>query len=105
MPVRNKKWLKKATHLHCSQASYEVALRKCMYYVNNIDDEWQMDLPDLNQIQSKNDNHWCLRTPSSSDVTARECPGVDFRPPKISETKQCWEKQVTPLQNLPEYMI
>jgi len=58
---KTKQWLaKQATYTLHRQARKNYPSRK--YYVNNIDDQWQMDLADMNQLQSKNNNHRYILT-------------------------------------------
>lgn len=58
---RTKLWLRKQpTYTLHRRARKIYPSRK--YYVNSIDDQWQMDLADMNQIQSKNNNHRYILT-------------------------------------------
>ena len=56
-----KKWLtKQATYTLHRRARKTYPSRK--YYVNTIDDQWQMDLADMNQLQRQNNNHRYILT-------------------------------------------
>lgn len=58
---RTKKWLQKQkTYTLHRRARKRYPTRK--YYVNSIDDQWQMDLADMNQLQSQNRNHRYILT-------------------------------------------
>ena len=58
---KTREWLKKqATYTLHKRARKTYPDRK--YYVNAIDDQWQMDLADMNQIQRQNGNHRCTLT-------------------------------------------
>ena len=58
---KTKEWLKKqSTYTLHRRARKNYPSRK--YYVNNIDDQWQMDLADMNQLQRKNDNYRYILT-------------------------------------------
>ena len=58
---KTKEWLRKqATYTLHKRARKTYPDRK--YYVNAIDDQWQMDLADMNRIQSKNENHRYILT-------------------------------------------
>ena len=53
---KTKEWLKKqSTYTLHKRARKTYPDRK--YYVNNIDDQWQMDLADMSRIQRQNDSH------------------------------------------------
>ena len=62
VPVKKtRKWLtKQSTYTLHRQARKTYPSRK--YYVNTIDDQWQMDLADMNQLQAKNNNHRYILT-------------------------------------------
>ena len=56
-----KKWLQKqATYTLHRRARKSYPTRK--YYVNTIDDQWQMDLADMNQLQSQNEGYRYILT-------------------------------------------
>ena len=56
-----KEWLKKqATYTLHHRARKTYPHRK--YYVNTIDDQWQMDLADMNRLQDKNKNYRYILT-------------------------------------------
>ena len=58
---KTKEWLKKqSTYTLHKRARKTYPDRK--YYVNNIDDQWQMDLADMSRIQRQNDNHRYILT-------------------------------------------
>ena len=58
---KTKEWLKKqSTYTLHRQARKNYPSRK--YYVNTIDEQWQMDLADMNQLQRKNKNHRYILT-------------------------------------------
>lgn len=58
---KTKEWLtKQATYTLHRQARKTYPSRK--YYVNSIDDQWQMDLADMNQLQRQNGNHRYILT-------------------------------------------
>ena len=58
---RTREWLKKQpTYTLHRRARKTYPSRK--YYVNTIDDQWQMDLADMNQLQGKNDRHRYILT-------------------------------------------
>ena len=62
VPLRKtKEWLtKQSTYTLHRQARKTYPSRK--YYVNTIDSQWQMDLADMNQLQSKNDSYRYILT-------------------------------------------
>ena len=58
---KTKQWLmKQGTYTLHRQARKTYPSRK--YYVNTIDDQWQMDLADMNQLQRQNNNHRYILT-------------------------------------------
>ena len=58
---KTKQWLmKQSTYTLHRRARKTYPDRK--YYVNKIDDQWQMDLADMNQIQRQNNNHRYILT-------------------------------------------
>lgn len=58
---KTKEWLtKQPTYTLHRRALKTYPYRK--YYVNTIDDQWQMDLADMNQLQHKNNNHRYILT-------------------------------------------
>lgn len=58
---RTREWLRKQpTYTLHRQARKNYPSRK--YYVNNIDDQWQMDLADMNLIQRQNNNYRYILT-------------------------------------------
>ena len=62
VPIRKTQlWLRKqSTYTLHRRARKRYPYRK--YYVNTIDDQWQMDLADMNQIQRQNANHRYILT-------------------------------------------
>ena len=58
---KTREWLKRqSTYTLHRRALKKYPYRK--YYVNTIDDQWQMDLADMNQLQHKNNNHRYILT-------------------------------------------
>ena len=58
---KTKEWLmKQSTYTLHKRARKTYSDRK--YYVNNIDDQWQMDLADMSRIQRQNGNHRYILT-------------------------------------------
>ena len=58
---KTKEWLQKQdTYTLHRMARKRYPTRK--YYVNSIDDQWQMDLADMNQLQSQNNNYRYILT-------------------------------------------
>lgn len=59
--AKTKEWLRKqSTYTLHRRARKIYPSRK--YYVNTIDDQWQMDLADMNQLQRQNNNHRYILT-------------------------------------------
>ena len=59
--TQTKQWLREQpTYTLHRRARKIYPTRK--YYVNNIDDQWQMDLADMNQLQRKNNNYRYILT-------------------------------------------
>lgn len=69
LPLKTtKKWLQKQkTYTLHRQARKKYPTRK--YYVNTIDDQWQMDLADMNQLQSQNKGYRYILT--AIDILSR----------------------------------
>ena len=116
---RAREWLKKqSTYTLHHRALKRYPNRK--YYVNTIDDQWQMDLADMNQLQHKNNNHryiltcidilsryaWArpLKTKQGSEVAAaiEDIFESSKRVPKRLQTDQGKEFYNAPVKRLLE---
>ena len=114
---KTKEWLiKQPTYTLHKQARKTYPSRK--YYVNAIDDQWQMDLADMNRLQSQNSNHryiltcidilsrygWArpLKTKNGSEVAAaiEDILKTSKRKPKRLQTDQGKEFYNAPVKRL-----
>ena len=85
---KTREWLKKqATYTLHRRARKTYPSRK--YYVNTIDEQWQMDLADMNQLQSKNGQHRYILT--CIDILSRYAWARPLRTKQGSEVAKAIE--------------